>query len=195
MFILYAVIIGLLWSYLRKGRIRYLTDRPIKWKGLAIGAFGIQLVIFSDLPFVSAFSQSLLAACHILSYVMILIFVFLNRRDLGICILGIGVLLNFIAILSNGGYMPTTAENLRMTSMAEHADALEQGKVSNNSVAMTGETLFPFLSDIFVLPAWLPLSNVFSIGDVLIGIGVCIYLIRNMQPPISEKKPKKERLL
>ena len=28
------------------------------------------------------------------------------------------------------------------------------------------------LTDIFALPAWLPLANVFSIGDVLIGVGI-----------------------
>ena len=30
----------------------------------------------------------------------------------------------------------------------------------------------PPLTDIFAMPAWLPFANVFSIGDVLIGVGV-----------------------
>jgi Family of unknown function (DUF5317) len=28
------------------------------------------------------------------------------------------------------------------------------------------------LTDVFATPAWLPLANVFSVGDVLIGLGI-----------------------
>ncbi len=38
----------------------------------------------------------------------------------------------------------------------------------------------PFLGDIFVLPRPLPLANVFSIGDVLIGLGGALFILRTM---------------
>ena len=37
------------------------------------------------------------------------------------------------------------------------------------------------LTDIFALPAWLPLHNVFSIGDVLIGVGVAVVIVVGMR--------------
>ena len=39
----------------------------------------------------------------------------------------------------------------------------------------------------FALPAWLPFANVFSVGDVLIGIGVAatIALAMRMQAPVA----------
>ena len=41
----------------------------------------------------------------------------------------------------------------------------------SNSVLIGPETNLPFLGDIFVLPRPWPFANVFSIGDVFIGIG------------------------
>ena len=45
------------------------------------------------------------------------------------------------------------------------------GEGYSNSVVLADPALRP-LTDIFATPAWLPLSNVFSIGDVLISVGL-----------------------
>jgi hypothetical protein len=37
------------------------------------------------------------------------------------------------------------------------------------------------LTDLVALPAWLPLANVFSVGDVLIGIGIALTLAFGMR--------------
>ena len=37
---------------------------------------------------------------------------------------------------------------------------------------MVADPALRFLTDIFAIPAAIPLANVFSLGDVLIGIGV-----------------------
>jgi lipoprotein signal peptidase len=47
---------------------------------------------------------------------------------------------------------------------------------------MTSDTLLPWLGDVFYLPSWVPFSNVFSIGDVLIAVGICVYIVMNMHP-------------
>jgi hypothetical protein len=39
-----------------------------------------------------------------------------------------------------------------------------------NSRLVDGVLLGP-LTDLFPMPAWLPLANIFSVGDVLIGLG------------------------
>ena len=40
-----------------------------------------------------------------------------------------------------------------------------------NSIVLTDPAL-PFLTDIFAMPTWMPAANIFSIGDVLLGVGV-----------------------
>ena len=44
---------------------------------------------------------------------------------------------------------------------------------------MDGVVLGP-LTDIFTMPAWVPMANVFSVGDVLIGVGVAIAIVAAM---------------
>jgi hypothetical protein len=42
------------------------------------------------------------------------------------------------------------------------------------------------LTDIFALPGWLPFANVFSIGDVLIGVGLVVVIAAGMRrAPLS----------
>jgi len=39
-------------------------------------------------------------------------------------------------------------------------------------------------TDIFAIPSWMPLANVFSIGDVLIATGVAVIVIGAMRTPL-----------
>ena len=55
-----------------------------------------------------------------------------------------------------------------------------------NSVVLADPALRP-LTDIFALPAWLPMANVFSIGDVLIAVGIVWTIAATMRrPPATE---------
>jgi hypothetical protein len=52
---------------------------------------------------------------------------------------------------------------------------------SNSSLA-PDPALWP-LTDIFALPSGLPLANVFSVGDILIGLGVALAIVLAMRRP------------
>jgi hypothetical protein len=49
----------------------------------------------------------------------------------------------------------------------------------SNSVVLADPALRP-LTDIFALPAWVPFANVFSVGDVLIAVGVGVAIALGM---------------
>jgi hypothetical protein len=49
-----------------------------------------------------------------------------------------------------------------------------------NSIVVAEPAVGP-LTDLFALPAWLPLANVFSIGDVLIGVGIAVTIALAMR--------------
>ena len=182
MFILYAVVLGIVLGYVTKGKLKYIILRPLYWKGLAFLAFAIQLVIFSNLSFTETIPTTFITILHYFSYLCLLVFMMRNIKNWGITVVGIGIFLNALVIFLNGGRMPTIPENLKNTSFWQSADLITQGDALKNSAKMTGETLLPWLGDIFYLPPWLPLSNVFSIGDIFIAVGVCIYIVINMHP-------------
>jgi hypothetical protein len=181
MFIIYSLIAGIVLGYLAGGNIRHLGGHPFKHIWIAVSAFSVQLLIFSDIPFLK-FGSTFIVVLHLASYAALLAFIFLNKKTHGIVTIGMGIFLNSLVIFLNKGYMPTSSYNLAGTSMSRHAETIGQGGTVHNSIGITGETLIPWLGDIFRLPSWIPFSNVFSIGDVIIAAGVCIYFVYNMKP-------------
>jgi hypothetical protein len=75
--------------------------------------------------------------------------------------------LNAVAIYANGGKMP-------VAESAWRAAGLDAGGGSN---VREGAEHLGFLGDVFALPAGLPLANVFSVGDILIGFGMAAFIV------------------
>jgi hypothetical protein len=48
-----------------------------------------------------------------------------------------------------------------------------------NSRFVDGSVLGP-LTDVFAMPAWMPMANIFSVGDVLIGVGAGLAIVATM---------------
>ena len=82
--------------------------------------------------------------------------------------------MNLLAIVANGGVMPASPE-----AVARSAARTATG--FSNSVVVADPALRP-LTDIFALPPWLPFANVFSIGDVLLGVGIAVVIALGHAP-------------
>ena len=89
-----------------------------------------------------------------------------------------GGALNLAAIVSNGGVMPADPAALEAAGIPQ--DATEFA----NSAAAEGAPL-GFLGDVFSTPGWLPIHNVFSVGDVVIILGAFILLHRACGTPLG----------
>ena len=74
--------------------------------------------------------------------------------------------------VANDGVMPTTPGALAAAGL----DPLDG---FSNSAVLEDPALAP-LTDIFALPHWLPFANVFSIGDVLIALGIVVVIAVGM---------------
>src|SRR4051794_29233745 len=95
-----AYLLCLLSVPLARGRLSALADVQLRKPGLAGAAIGIQVVIVSILPgSLGPFSEPL----HVVSYVLLGAFAWLNRRLTGLPIIALGGLSNFLCITVNGG--------------------------------------------------------------------------------------------
>lgn len=171
MFILYAVAFGVLLGFAFGGRLANLASIEFRWPWLAIAGFAVQVALFS-----SAVRDSIGAAgppIYVASTGAVLIAVLRNVRLPGLALVAVGAASNLAAIVANGGVMPTTP-----AAQAAAGVAIEQG--FTNSVVVANPGLQP-LTDIYALPAWVPFANVFSIGDVLIALGVVLVLVMGMR--------------
>lgn len=162
MFILYALPIGLIIGLLSGGRLARLGDFRIRWAPLALVGLLVQLVLFLD-PVARAVGPAGMPI-YVASTALVLVVVLRNVARPGLALVAIGAMSNLAAILANGGYMP--ASPAAMAALGKSV-----GDAYSNSAVMNQPALWP-LTDIFALPAGLPFANVFSIGDVLIGVGL-----------------------
>jgi MFS family permease len=150
------------------GRLLRLADFRFRHTWLLLGAFGTQFAIFKLFSHQQHAAQPTL---YLLSYVMGAAFLWLNRRMPGLWLIGIGALMNGTAIAANGGIMPGSAAAFA----AAHLTAAPSEFV--NSRALLDPRLL-FLGDVFAVPSWLPIHNVFSVGDLCILIGAFIGIHR-----------------
>jgi hypothetical protein len=163
MFLLYAVAAGLLVGFLIGGRPAGLATLEFRWAWLAIAGFAVQIVLFSG-PIADRVGETAGSAIYVASTAAVFIAVLRNARITGLPIVALGAASNLAAIVANGGHMPTSAA----AAAAAGRDAIVG---YSNSAIVEHPNLAP-LTDVFALPPGLPMSNVFSIGDVLIAVGI-----------------------
>ena len=171
MFILYAVLIGLVAGLVLGGRPAGLALLQFRFAWLAVLGFGIQVVIFSG-P-VSDRIGWLGVPAYVASTGLVFFVLLVNIRIPGLPIVAVGAACNLIAIVANGGYMPATS-----AALAAAGKAVTTGY--SNSAVVADPVLAP-LTDLFALPTWLPFSNVFSVGDLLIGVGIAVAIVAAMR--------------
>ena len=173
MFILYAIVVGLALGLLLGGKASRLGELKLRFAWLCLLGLAVQLVLFSDA--VTERIGDLGVPIYVVSTFAVAAAVAANYRVPGMAVVALGAFSNLAAIVANGGYMPTTAEALAAAGFAEKT-------VYSNS-ALVADPKLPWLTDIFALPRWLPAHNVFSIGDVLIGLGVVLVIVAAMRRP------------
>jgi hypothetical protein len=181
MFLLLALLCGLIVGWARGGSLVNLARLPLRYSWLILIAFPLQVVIFSPQFESQTWSDRLGPVLYIFSILLLMVAVGLNLSLSGMKVLGLGLLLNFLVIAANGGYMPVSLDNLTQAGLTQRAELLRAKGHLSNSIVLTSETRLSFLADVFFIPSYLPFSNVFSIGDVFIGIGIFIIVLQALQ--------------
>ena len=183
MLLLYSVAAGLIIGRLAGGRVHNLEHVRFVWWQLALAGLVVQLVLFAG-PVAERVGPEG-PAIYVLSTLAVMAALMRNLRLPGLGIIGVGAALNLVAVLANGGAMPSSPEAwLSLTGVA----ALPVTHFSN-SVLIGPDTLFPFLGDVFVWPRPLPLANVFSVGDAIIAVGAVVFLVGAMRKPGDDQTP------
>ena len=155
-------LIGVLVALPLGGRLRRLGTMRLRWLGLAYLALAFQIAAFpgSSLPWHTP--DGVAVALWIASDALLVAVVGRNVRLPGVALVAAGLGSNLIAVLANGGHMPALPRAL--------AGAGLHYTRSMNSEMMTHPAL-PWLVDRWAAPHWIPLANIFSVGDVAIAVG------------------------
>jgi Na+/melibiose symporter-like transporter len=165
MFLLPSLALGFLFAVLLGGRPSRVLEVRFRLGWTILAALGIQIALFSRLG--DHIDPSLHGRVHLLSYAFLLLFAAANLKARTLMPVLLGLVLNAVAIAANGGRMPVSAA-------AAEAAGLHPGAHTN--VSESSHRL-GFLGDVFALPRGMPLANVFSIGDLLIGFGMVAFIL------------------
>jgi hypothetical protein len=165
MFLLPSLLLGLVFAVVLGGRPSRLAHVSFRLAWTVPVALAIQLVIFSRLG--DGLEPRTIEQLHIASYVILLGFAAANLRVRALVPVLLGLAANATAILANHGLMPVSPGAARTVDITPG--------VHDN--VFVGHGRLGFLGDVFALPSEFPLANVFSVGDILIGIGMMLFVV------------------
>lgn len=178
MLYLIIIIFSIIIALLRGGELERLAHISIDGVYVFAAALFLRVLIwifemigFSTFP---QYSSILL----IVSY-LLLIFVCFKNIDLpGFKYITLGVIFNSFVIIINNGKMPVII-NKQIEQYINPANLPGSGPdliytLRNN------ETLFAFLGDVITLPKPLPDTSILSVGDIMIFIGLFVFIQKTM---------------
>src|SRR3954471_20254036 len=183
-----GVAVGLLLGLPAGGRLDNLANIRLRFLPLlflgVIVRFGTELGLSYGLTFFEVLRVPLLG----LAYGLLLFTLWRNRAYPGLVLAFVGIALNAIAIMANGGYMPVWDRAF--------VEAGLTGPINSqiHYILSSGDPAFllrlGFLGDIIPIPVP-PVQNVASIGDIFLTAGLAFFLfatlLRRPEPAPAEE--------
>lgn len=175
-------LIGLIIGWLRKGRIKNLSRLSLKGWPLILLAVLIQAAIMIDYAASLNFLVVFYPLLYITSFILLIIFFFLQGKQTGFIIIGFGIFLNLLVIGANGGAMPVDITQTPSDIAEQPADGIN----SPFHTHITDDTKLEFLGDRISIPY--RTNHLLSVGDIIMAFGVAFLIQQKMH-----KKRKRGR--
>lgn len=160
--------VGIVLGVALGGRLQNLGDATFTlWPLLLAG-----LVVQASAGFVGE-NSTIANALVLASYVLLLAFALANVRLIGMGVIAIGIVLNFVPIAANAG-MPVRTSAIVAAGIAEE-DEIERIDFGNKRHLERPDDRFTILGDIIPVPI---AEEVLSFGDLVMSVGVAAVLVR-----------------
>jgi MFS family permease len=189
--LLAGIALGLVAGLLAGGRLTNLTEVRLRWMAAIFLAvvvrYGTEAALSRNVPAAETLRVPLLVT----AYAILLVGLWVNRRQPGLAIAFVGTLSNAVVIAVNGGHMPLWEPSLAAAGLAA-ADlvgplhVLLPPAIDASFLAHLGP-----LADVIPIPVPL-VRNVASIGDVVISLGLGFFLFATVLRTPTEATNEEE---
>jgi hypothetical protein len=170
---LISILLGVTLGFLFRGNLRDFTHIKLNRLYIIFIGFGIELVVKVLMKYGLLKIGVYTCISDVIMYILLVVFVYFNRKNLFIVIMGIGSILNAIVIFSNGGVMPVSQS--AMDSIARGITPANYGLYAS----INDTANFWFLSDIFYFKFTGPF--IYSIGDIISVAGMIMLIVAGMR--------------
>ncbi|WP_349408726.1 DUF5317 domain-containing protein [Pseudalkalibacillus sp. SCS-8] len=185
-----GILLAILVGFLRKGSLKGFANLNIKYGWVFPLLLLTQWMIFllqNKYEMLGMISNYVFIAIYIVGLTLL----WVNRKlGIGVWLILIGVFLNFVVMGANGGRMPVSLEAAGYLDPA-YGQALQEGYYGKHT-PLTDDTYFGFLGDVIPLPEFYPRQQVISFGDIIMNIGIFLFIqtiMVNRQSRIFNRLP------
>ena len=161
----------------------------LRWTWLGVAALLAQIwaVYFAEIEGAPGFVRRVVLP---LTLALLLVFALRNWHLWGVRVMAVGLLLNLLAISSNGGLMPVSPEEVADVNLLGRIQNVQLGEPvpgSKGILMAPRDARLWFLSDVIVFPPRGPVARVVSLGDLAIGLGLVIAVAEAVARTIAKK--------
>ncbi len=174
-----AVILGLIIGNFRNGNFGNLREIKIRGGALIILSGIIQCIPVFVGRF-SVFADKLIWFTPV-SILLLIICLFINIDKNGVWLIFIGTLMNFIVIIINGMKMPVLFKSLIISGQEHLLMPIKMGDVINYMPFVDAKSITGYFGKIIPIPEMYPFAHTLSIGDIIITIGIIVFLSKSMK--------------
>ena len=174
-------------ALLRGGTLRNFAALPIRWAPLAILGFLLQPLAFLVLAEIPGLAW-ITTPSYLLSMGLLCAWVALNWRVAGMPLIAAGLLMNLLAVATNGGHMPVDPAAARFAGVYDDLVGLDPA-VSKHVLTVDGQTRLWLLTDVVGLPKGLPFAPVWSLGDIVLTTGIALLCYRTIRRTPAANRP------
>ncbi len=170
------------------------TLLQIHWGWLVSLALLPQILAFYVPATSQFFPDNVARVVLVLSQIALLLFAWRNRHSWAFWIMGAGLAINLAAIVANGGLMPISPETLHQLVPQHPLDFWPVGErlPGTKDIILASDNIrLPWFVDRFTTPAWYSQATAFSLGDVMLAVGVFFFLWQAGGPsqPNADDRP------
>lgn len=183
-----GILLSLIIGFIRGGNLKGIAELSIKWGWIFPVLLLLQFAIYyfqNKVAWVGQLSPFVFIAVYIVGMALL----WVNKHHPGLTLILIGVFLNFVVMAANGGRMPVSVEAASVLD-PYYVQALQSDLYGKHQM-LTESTRFAFLGDIIPITKPYPRDQVISIGDVVMNVGIFIFIQHLM---VGKKKGKAKRM-
>jgi len=167
-----AIIVAIIIGYILRGSLKNFELVELKGLYAVTLSFTLQFIVIMLIRKGMLHNGTLTLVLHLIMYILLFYFIYLNRKYKFLVLMGVGFLLNAIPIFLNGGSMQVSLDTCKQLGLVVNLEKLGMYNVLNSS------TRFWFLSDI--IPKRIITKEAISVGDIVIAAGLILFTINAM---------------